>query len=154
MLRIDKFVLGFSVIGVLCRRTLFPETLAYSSTDTATAKMSTGSAPYVAGTHSIAYVTTPSDATAKSIARALIDRKLAACVNIIPRITSIYEWEGKVNEDEEYLLMIKTTTDRVNDLAKFVRENHPYSVAEVISVKIENGNAPYLDWIAESLDRN
>jgi periplasmic divalent cation tolerance protein len=86
---------------------------------------------------------------AKKLAHGIISNKLAACVNIIPKITSIYEWDGKINEDSEVLLMIKTTTSRVDELAKFVRENHPYSVAEVISTPIENGNPPYLKWIGE-----
>lgn len=72
-------------------------------------------------------------------------------MNIIPGIQSIYEWDGRINEDTEHLLMIKTTTENVDDLSTFVRENHPYSVAEVISVKIENGNPPYLDWLQKSV---
>lgn len=74
-------------------------------------------------------------------------------VNIIPNIQSIYEWEGKINEDLEYLLMIKTSTDKIDALSTWVRENHPYSVAEVISVKIENGNPPYLDWIKKTVGK-
>lgn len=114
--------------------------------------MSTGSTtPYVPGANSIVYVTTPNEESAKNLATAIIHHKLAACVNILPHVLSIYEWEGKVNEDSELLLMIKTTTANVDQLAKFVRENHPYSVAEVISVKIENGNPPYLDWVTKSV---
>lgn len=122
-----------------------------------TASMSTTSAdqaevgPYEPGQHSIAYVTTPDENSAKALARKLVERKLAACVNIIPGLTSVYEWEGKLNEDHETLLMIKTRTSRVDELAKFVRENHPYSVAEVISVPIENGNPPYLEWLSRSV---
>lgn len=108
---------------------------------------------YAPGENSIAYVTTPNDESAKKIARDVISNKLAACVNIIPNIQSIYEWEGRINEDLEYLLMIKTTTDKIDELSKYVRENHPYSVAEVISVKIENGNLPYLNWIKESVNK-
>lgn len=108
-------------------------------------------AAYTPGSSSICYVTTPNEESAKKIARSVISNKLAACVNIIPNIQSIYEWEGRINEDLEYLLMIKTTTANVNELTTFVRDNHPYSVAEVISVKIESGNPPYLDWIAKSV---
>lgn len=88
---------------------------------------------------------------AKKLAHGIIENKLAACVNIIPKITSIYHWEGKINEDSEVLLMIKTKASKVDELAKFVRENHPYSVAEVISVPIENGNPLYLKWIHETV---
>lgn len=108
-------------------------------------------AAYAPGSSSICYVTTPNEESAKKIARAVISNKLAACVNIIPNIQSIYEWEGRINEDLEYLLMIKTTTANVDELTTFVRDNHPYSIAEVISVKIESGNPPYLDWVAKSV---
>lgn len=99
----------------------------------------------------MAYVTTPDQESAKKLARGIIERKLAACVNIVPQIESIYMWEGKVNEDSEYLLMIKTRTQQVDELSKYVRENHPYSVAEVISLPIQNGNPPYLKWIEQTV---
>ncbi|XP_016971685.1 protein CutA homolog [Drosophila rhopaloa] len=106
---------------------------------------------YQAGSSSVAFVTTPDRETARKLARSIIERKLAACVNIVPQIESIYLWEGKVNEDSECLLMVKTRTSRIDELSKFVRENHPYSVAEVISLPIQNGNPPYLDWIAQTV---
>lgn len=141
-----KLVIGFSFIGLLCRRTL---PIASATVSTTFANMANET--YVPGSNSIAYVTTPNEESAKKIARAVISQKLAACVNIIPNIMSVYEWEGRLNEDAEYLLMIKTTTEKVNELSKFVCENHPYSVAEVISVKIENGNPSYLDWVTKSV---
>lgn len=91
---------------------------------------------------------------AKKLAHGIISNKLAACVNIIPSVTSVYEWEGKIQEDNELLLMVKTQTGKVDDLSKFVRENHPYSVAEVISTPIENGNLPYLKWIHDTVPDN
>ncbi|EDW63066.2 divalent-cation tolerance protein CutA [Drosophila virilis] len=106
---------------------------------------------YIAGTSSVAFVTTPDKESAKKLAHGIIERKLAACVNIIPQIESIYMWEGKVNEDNEYLMMIKTRTARIDELSKFVRENHPYSVAEVISLPIQAGNLPYLNWITQTV---
>lgn len=136
---LNRLVIGFSFIGLISRRT----------TTTTLSEMANQS--YVPGSNSIAYVTTPNDEAAKKIAHGVISKKLAACVNIIPNLTSIYEWDGHVNEDSEVLLMIKTSTEKVDELSKFVRENHPYSVAEVISVKIENGNPPYLDWITKSV---
>lgn len=120
---------------------------------TSSTRMSSTSNPYTAGASSICYVTTPNEESAKKIATDLVSNKLAACVNIIPNIQSVYEWEGKINEDLEYLLMIKTTTENVQELTTYVRENHPYSVAEVISVKIESGNPPYLDWIAKTVKK-
>ncbi|XP_071580266.1 protein CutA homolog [Temnothorax nylanderi] len=102
-----------------------------------------------AGMHSVAYVTVPDDAVAKRLARGLVENKLAACVNIIPQLTSVYEWEGKIQEEPELLLMIKTRTERVDALTKYVKENHPYTVCEVISLPIQNGNDDYLKWISE-----
>ncbi|GAB1869050.1 Protein CutA-like protein [Camponotus japonicus] len=111
----------------------------------------------LAGVHSVAYVTVPNDTVAKKIACGLVENKLAACVNIIPQVTSIYEWEGKIQEDPELLLMIKTRTEKIDALTKYVKDNHPYTVCEVISLPIQNGNDDYLKWISEvvpSLDKN
>lgn len=154
-------------LGIIARKS---HLIAASATATAQSPLTSSSNPfwlqqsnmsstqstsvaYTPGSSSICYVTTPNEESAKKIARSVISNKLAACVNIIPNIQSIYEWEGRINEDLEYLLMIKTTTANVEELTTYVRDNHPYSVAEVISVKIENGNPPYLDWVAKSVKK-
>lgn len=97
--------------------------------------------------YSMAFVTVPDEKVAKTISQGIVKGKLAACVNIIPKVTSVYEWEGAINEDSELLLMIKTRTSRIDDLTNYVKENHPYKVCEVIATSIEKGNQPYLDWI-------
>ena len=102
-----------------------------------------------AGVFSAAFVTVPNMEVAEKLASGLVTSKLAACVNIIPGLTSVYEWEGKVEKDSELLLMIKTRTDRVDELSAWVKGNHPYDVCEVISTKIDNGNPPYLKWLGE-----
>ncbi|XP_002134235.3 protein CutA homolog [Drosophila pseudoobscura] len=127
-----------------CKRILYSPTRM-------TDRQTCDSSSYKAGSSSVAFVTTPDRESAKKLAHGIIDRKIAACVNIIPKIESIYMWEGKVTEDDEYLMMIKTRTERIDELSKFVRENHPHSVAEVISIPIENGNLPYLNWIAQTV---
>ncbi|CAG9773813.1 unnamed protein product [Ceutorhynchus assimilis] len=99
--------------------------------------------------YSAVYVTTPNEEVAKKIAHGLVQGKLAACANIIPKITSIYEWENKINEDSEALMMIKTRTSKVDELTDFVKANHPYQVCEVIAVPIFKGNEAYLKWIGE-----
>ncbi|XP_054833044.1 protein CutA [Eublepharis macularius] len=107
--------------------------------------------PYEPGSLSAAFVTCPSEGAAKELARSLVERRLAACVNLLPRVTSIYEWKGQIEEDAEVLLMIKTRSSRVPALAEFVRSVHPYEVAEVIAVPIQQGNPPYLQWVLEAV---
>ncbi|XP_023698472.1 protein CutA homolog [Paramormyrops kingsleyae] len=112
---------------------------------------SMASETYSSGTHSAAFVTCPNEQVAKDLARGMVEKKLAACVNIVPKITSVYEWQGKIEEDSEVLLMIKTRSSKVSALAEYVRSNHPYEVAEVISLPIEQGNPPYLKWLGETV---
>eukprot|EP00092_Neocalanus_flemingeri_P030722 GFUD01033360.1.p1 GENE.GFUD01033360.1~~GFUD01033360.1.p1 ORF type:complete len:118 (-),score=40.63 GFUD01033360.1:96-449(-) len=100
---------------------------------------------------SMAFVTAPTADKAKEIAGGLVSNKLAACVNIIPGITSVYEWEGKIENDLEVLMMIKTRSSRIEELTEFVKKNHPYDVCEVITTSIEGGNQPYLDWLAKTV---
>lgn len=127
-----------------------PASSSTTAADGDTIKMD-GEFKYESGKSSVAFVTTPDDKIAKKLAHGLVERKLAACVNIIPNIQSVYMWEGKVNEDNEYLMMIKTQTTHVEELTKWIRDNHPYSVAEVITLPIEKGNLPYMKWLAESV---
>lgn len=103
------------------------------------------------GLFSVVYITSPTHEVAKKIARGLIENKLAACVNIIPSITSIYKWEGKIEEDSEILLMVKTRTQIVEEVTAFVKANHPYSVPEVISTPIEAGHDLYLKFLNDSV---
>ncbi|KAI4484564.1 PREDICTED: protein CutA homolog [Polistes canadensis] len=103
------------------------------------------------GIHSVAYVTVPNVEVAKKLAHDIVKNKLAACVNIIPQVISVYEWENKINEDSELLMMIKTRTDTVDALTDYVKKNHPYTVCEVISLPIQNGNEQYLKWISDTV---
>nr|ACI66906.1 CutA homolog precursor [Salmo salar] len=112
---------------------------------------SMASETYTSGTHSAALVTCPNEQVAKDLARGIVEKKLAACVNIVPKITSVYEWQGKIQEDSEVLLMIKTRSSKVASLAEYVRSNHPYEVAGVISLPIEQGNPPYLKWLGDAV---
>ena len=96
--------------------------------------------------------TTGSREEAQKIARALVERKLAACVNIVGPIESIYRWQGTVESSEEFLLVIKTTGaayERARDLIKLL---HSYQLPECIELSIEDGLPKYLDWIGESVE--
>jgi periplasmic divalent cation tolerance protein len=88
---------------------------------------------------------------ARSIAHALIDRQLAACVNIVPQIESVYRWQGKVETTAEWLLIIKTTERAFDRLREALTALHSYKLPECIEVAIEDGSAAYLEWIGESV---
>jgi periplasmic divalent cation tolerance protein len=96
----------------------------------------------------VVLVTAPSPDQAAEIARALVEERLAACGNVVPAIRSIYRWEGKVHEEAEALLVLKTTRGRFEALRDRVLALHPYDVPEVIALPVEAGNAAYLAWIA------
>jgi len=98
----------------------------------------------------IFFVTGPEN-DMKELSKRLVEERLAACVNVIDGVKSIYWWEGKVSEDVESLLVIKTESSKVQELIEFVRRNHPYKVPEVIGVEISVGNLEYLNWMLESL---
>lgn len=95
----------------------------------------------------VVLVTAPDAESAERLARALVEERLAACVNLVPGVRSVYRWEGSVSEDEELLLVIKTRADRATALAARVGELHPYAVPEVIELAAVGGSARYLDWV-------
>ncbi len=97
-------------------------------------------------------LTTIDDAEkAYALAAALVEESKAACVNIIPNVTSVYKWEGKVQTDNELLLVIKVTQEGVDGLADRIKELHPYDVPEVVSLPVEKGNPAYLEWVHDSV---
>lgn len=94
--------------------------------------------------------TFPSPEKAAEIAKILVEESLAACVNLVPQVRSIYRWEGAVSEDTETLAIIKTTAERYDALAARLVALHPYEVPELIALPIERGHAPYLAWLASA----
>eukprot|EP01025_Chloroclados_australasicus_P046888 TRINITY_DN5189_c0_g1_i3.p1 TRINITY_DN5189_c0_g1~~TRINITY_DN5189_c0_g1_i3.p1 ORF type:complete len:225 (-),score=14.93 TRINITY_DN5189_c0_g1_i3:126-800(-) len=99
----------------------------------------------------VVYVTVPDMEVGRSIAHALVEGKLAACCNIIPGLKSVYMWEGKVNEDAELLLMIKTRQETVQNLTRKVQELHPYDECEVIALPVVGGSDSYLKWVMDEV---
>jgi periplasmic divalent cation tolerance protein len=99
----------------------------------------------------IALSTAGSEEEAQKIARHLVEHQLAACVNIVPRIESIYRWQGKVGTSPEWLLLIKTTAERFPAVRDAIRELHSYDLPECIAISIDDGSPEYLDWLAHSL---
>jgi periplasmic divalent cation tolerance protein len=95
------------------------------------------------------FITCPNEKTAEKISMNLLKKKLVACVNTIPKVKSMYWWEGKIEKSYESLLIIKTKDELFNSLNREVIKMHPYEVPEVICVKINKGNKKYLDWIKE-----
>ncbi len=95
----------------------------------------------------VVFVTAPDGATGGRIARSLVSERLAACVNLVPGVRSIYRWEGAVEEDDEVLLVIKTCGDRVEPLRERVLALHPYDVPEVLALPSAGGSEPYLEWV-------
>ncbi len=99
----------------------------------------------------VAIITTPSAKSAEMLAGGLLERKLAACVNIVPGVRSLFWWKNKIDEAEECLMICKTKLGLSDSLINYVCENHEYDVPEVVFIKIAGGNNDYLKWISESI---
>jgi len=99
----------------------------------------------------VALTTCGNDEDAKTLAQVLVERRLAACVNAISKVASTYRWKGEVQQDQETLLIIKTTTTRLAALEQTIREHSKYEVPELIALPVEAGGADYLAWVRESV---
>jgi periplasmic divalent cation tolerance protein len=97
----------------------------------------------------VVLVTCPPE-KALALADALVEEHVAACVNVVTSLQSVYRWKGEVHREGEALLIAKTTRDRFDALKKTVLSHHPYELPEVIAVPVERGHIPYLDWVVES----
>jgi len=85
--------------------------------------------------------------SAEMIATVLVDKRLAACINIVPVVQSIYRWQGKIHNSAESLLIIKTRADLYSELVSVLRSEHPYEIPEIIAVNIDDGATDYLEWL-------
>ncbi|NXT07769.1 CUTA protein, partial [Prunella fulvescens] len=109
---------------------------------------------YVPGTHSIAFVACLNEQIARDIARAIMDKRLAAYVNILPKSSALYFWKGELEESTEILLLVKTRTSKIGELSNYIRSIHPFEIPEIISLPIDQGNPGYLKWIEENVPRD
>ncbi len=99
----------------------------------------------------VVLVTCPAGEVASKLGRLLVEEKLAACVNVVGPIRSVYWWEGAVQEDEEALLVLKTTRAAWPKLRERILAEHPYEVPEVLALPVEDGAEAYLDWVGRSV---
>lgn len=95
----------------------------------------------------VAISTAPDAATGARIAQVLVEERLAACVNVVPGVRSIYRWQGAIEDEQEVLLVIKTHAERVAALAERLCALHPYDVPELLALPVDAGLAPYLEWV-------
>jgi periplasmic divalent cation tolerance protein len=99
------------------------------------------------------HITAPSRAQASTMARTLVDERLAACVNIVDGVQSVYRWEEKVEESAEVLCLVKTRAGLLDALIERVQALHPYQVPEILAFEVADGSAAYLAWLEESTRR-
>jgi periplasmic divalent cation tolerance protein len=95
--------------------------------------------------------TAGSEDEARKIARHLVEHQLAACVNIVSHIESIYRWQGKVESSREWLLLVKTSAERFPEVRDAIRELHSYELPECVAIGVEDGSAEYIEWIGHSV---
>ncbi|XP_068105191.1 protein CutA homolog isoform X2 [Hyperolius riggenbachi] len=103
---------------------------------------------YVSGTHSLAFINCPNEQIAKDIARGILEKRLAASVNVMPRSSSLYIWKEEIEESSE---MMKTRTAMIEELAEYVRFVHPFETPDFLTVPIDKGNPAYFRWMEEVL---
>lgn len=99
----------------------------------------------------VVFITAPNRDEAGELAQMLVETRLAACVQILPRIESIYRWQGRVERQEEVLLLAKTLRSKFDDLEREVRARHSYETPEIVAVPIEYGSVAYLGWLGDSV---
>jgi periplasmic divalent cation tolerance protein len=107
-----------------------------------------------AGQVTLIYTTFPSKSEAKKIGRALIESGMAACVNIFPKMTSIYVWEGEVQESREAAMLVKTASHRAEDVLAEIKRLHPYSLPARLALAVDGGGADFLEWITRQTGAN
>ncbi|XP_022048179.1 protein CutA homolog [Acanthochromis polyacanthus] len=111
--------------------------------------MFTGS--YVPGHHSVLLINSPNEQAARDIGRAIMDRRLAASINILSKTSTMYYWKGEIQDASEILMLVKTKTSRIQQVIDYVRSVHPYANPEVLSFPVEDGSLAYMKWMDEAI---
>lgn len=106
---------------------------------------------YVPGHHSILLINCPNEQAAKDIGRAIMERRLAASINILPRTSTMYYWKGDIQDASEILMLVMTRSSNVQSLTDYVRSVHPYEIPEILSFPVEGGSPAYLKWMNEAM---
>ncbi len=99
----------------------------------------------------VVFTTVPNLEEGEALAEKIVDARLAACVQVLPRMKSVYIWEGEVQKEPEHLLLIKTLPEKWDDLQDFIAANHSYSVPEIVALDAERVSEPYLAWMHDLL---
>jgi periplasmic divalent cation tolerance protein len=100
----------------------------------------------------VVHITAKDETEARQLANLLLEKRLAACVNIVPKISTLYSWEGKIESGTESLMIVKTNSSRLRDIIALVKANHSYKVPEIIASPINGGSPEYLAWLGEELE--
>jgi periplasmic divalent cation tolerance protein len=100
----------------------------------------------------IVFITVP-PSKAEKLARAIVENRLCACVNVIAAVKSFYYWKDELKNEAESLLIVKTTQTKIDDLIKFVKKNHPYEVPEIVTLRVAEGLPDYIDWVIEEMGK-
>ncbi|KAM9440414.1 protein CutA homolog [Clarias gariepinus] len=109
------------------------------------------SGSYLAGHHSVLIINCPSEQTAKDIGRYIMEKRMAASVNILPRTSTMFYWKGAIQESSETLLLVRTRTSVIQRLSDFVKTIHPYETPEIFSFPMQDGSHSYLKWIDDAV---
>lgn len=104
-------------------------------------------------TATVVLTTVDSDEQAELVARELVARRQAACVNVVPGVRSFYRWQGRIADDREILLVIKTTPERMDEVSATIRELHDYDVPEIVALDVARGDGDYLAWLTGAVER-
>ena len=102
----------------------------------------------------VVVTTVGTEEQANLVARELVARRHAACVNIVPRIRSVYRWKGKICQDSEYMLVVKSMDDEFEAVRQAIQELHSYDLPEILAFRVRHGDPDFLQWISQSLDKD